>query len=137
MLNQTAKELARDIGKGKLSSVEVTDFFIDRIEKHNPIVNAVIAERFGEARKEARRADQMVKRGEPLGALHGLPMTIKDAYEVTGLTCEVGHLPFKGRVSDSDAVVVKRLREAGALILGKTNTPRHCADLQTYNAIHG
>ena len=137
MLNQTAKELARDIGKGKLSSVEVTDFFIDRIERHNPIINAVIAERFEEARKEARRADEMVKRGEPLGALHGLPMTIKDAYEVIGLTCEVGHLPFKGRVSDSDAVVVKRLREAGAIILGKTNTPLHCADLQTYNAIHG
>ena len=137
MLNQTAKELARDIGKGKLSSVEVTDFFIDRIERHNPIINAVIAERFEEARKEARRADEMVKRGEPLGALHGLPMTIKDAYEVIGLTCEVGHLPFKGRVSDSDAVVVKRLRETGAIILGKTNTPLHCADLQTYNAIHG
>ena len=137
MLNQTAKELARDIGKGKLSSVEVTDFFIDRIEKHNPAINAVIAERFSDARKEAQHADEMVKRGEPLGALHGLPMTIKDAYEVTGLTCEVGHLPFKGRVSDSDAVVVKRLREAGAIILGKTNTPLHCADLQTYNVIHG
>ncbi len=137
MLNQTARELARDIGKGKLSSVEVADFFIDRIEKHNPAVNAVIAERFSDARKEAQRADEMVKRGEPLGALHGLPMTIKDAYEVTGLTCEVGHLPFKERVSDSDAVVVKRLREAGAIILGKTNTPLHCADLQTYNAIHG
>ena len=90
MLNQTAKELARDIGKGKLSSVEVTDFFIDRIEKHNSTVNAVIAERFIDARKEAKRADEMVTRGEPLGALHGLPMTIKDAYEVTGLTCEVG-----------------------------------------------
>jgi len=137
MLNQTANELARDIGKGKLSSVGVTNFFIDRIEQHNPTINAVIAERFDQAREEARRADEMVKRGEPLGALHGLPMTIKDAYEVTGLTCEVGHLPFKGRVSDTDAVVVQRLRAAGAIILGKTNTPLHCADLQTYNAIHG
>ena len=67
MLNQTAKELARDIGKGKLSSLEVTDFFIDRIEQHNSTINAVIAERFDEARKEAQRADEMVKRGEPLG----------------------------------------------------------------------
>lgn len=62
-------------------------------------------------------------------------MTIKDVFEVTGLTCEVGHLPFKGRFSDSDAVVVTRLREAG-IILGKTNTPLQCADLQTYSAIH-
>lgn len=137
MLQRTAKELAREIGKGKLSSVEVTDFFIDRIEQHNPTINAVIAERFDEARKEALQADERARRGESLGALDGLPMTIKDAYEVTGLTCEVGHLPFKGRVSNSDAVVVKRLREAGAIILGKTNTPLHCADLQTYNAIHG
>ena len=137
MLNTSAKDLARRMGMGELSSVEVTQFYIDRIEKHNPAINAVIAERFEAALDEARQADEKVRRGEPLGALHGLPMTIKDAYEVTGLTCEVGHLPFKGRVSDRDAVVVQRLRAAGAIILGKTNTPLHCADLQTYNAIHG
>ena len=137
MLNTSAKELAMRMWMGELSSVEVTQFYIDRIEKHNPAINAVIAERFEAALDEARQADEKVRRGEPLGALHGLPMTIKDAYEVTGLTCEVGHLPFKGRVSDADAVVVQRLRAAGAIILGKTNTPLHCADLQTYNDIHG
>ena len=137
MLNTSAKELAMRMWMGELSSVEVTQFYIDRIEKHNPAINAVIAERFEAALDEARQADMKVRRGEPLGALHGLPMTIKDAYEVTGLTCEVGHLPFKGRVSDTDAVVVQRLRAAGAVILGKTNTPLHCADLQTYNDIHG
>ena len=79
MLQRTAKELAREIGKGKLSSVEVTDFFIDRIEQHNPTINAVIAERFDEARKEALQADERARRGESLGALDGLPMTIKDA----------------------------------------------------------
>ncbi len=137
MLNTSAKELAMRMWMGELSSVEVTQFYIDRIDKHNPAVNAVIAERFEVALDEARQADEKVRRGEPLGALHGLPMTIKDAYEVAGLTCEVGHLPFKGRVSDTDAVVVQRLRAAGAIILGKTNTPLHCADLQTYNDIHG
>ena len=137
MLNISAKELAMRMWMGKLSSVEVTQFYIDRIEKHNPAINAVIAERFEAALEEARQADEKVRRGEPLGALHGLPMTIKDAYEVSGLTCEVGHLPFKGRVSNRDAVVVQRLRAAGAIILGKTNTPLHCADLQTYNDIHG
>ena len=137
MLNTSAKELAMRMWMGELSSVEVTQFYIDRIEKHNPAINAVIAERFEAALDESRQADDKVRRGEPLGALHGLPMTIKDAYEVTGLTCEVGHIPFKGRVSDTDAVVVQRLRAAGAIILGKTNTPLHCADLQTYNDIHG
>ena len=137
MLDNNAKGLVRLIKNQELSSFEVTEYFIGRIEAHNGAINAVIAERFEAGRKEAQRADEMVKRGEPLGALHGLPMTIKDAYEVTGLTCEVGHLPFKGRVSDTDAVVVRRLRAAGAIILGKTNTPLHCADLQTYNAIHG
>ena len=96
MLNASAKELAMRMWMGELSSVEVTQFYIDRIEKHNPAINAVIAERFEAALDEARQADEKVRRGEPLGALHGLPMTIKDAYEVTGLTCEVGHLPSKG-----------------------------------------
>ena len=137
MLNTSAKELAMRMRMGELSSVEVTQAYIDRIDKHNPAINAVIAERFEVALDEARQADEKLRRGEPMGALHGLPMTIKDAYEVTGLTCEVGHLPFKGRVSDTDAVVVQRLRAAGAIILGKTNTPLLCADLQTYNEIHG
>ena len=137
MLNTSAKELAMRMWMGELSSVEVTQFYIGRIEKHNPAINAVIAERFEAALDEARQADEKVRRGEPLGPLHGLPMTIKDAFEVSGLTCEVGHLPFKGRVSETDAVVVQRLRAAGAIILGKTNTPLHCADFQTYNDIHG
>ena len=143
MLHTSAKELAMRMWMGDLSSVELTRFYIDRIEKHNPAINAVIAERFEAALAEARQADKKVRDGEPMGALHRLPMTIKDAYEVTGLTCEVGHLPFEGRVSDTDtdtgtdAVVVKRLRAAGAVILGKTNTPPYCADWQTFNDIHG
>lgn len=135
MFDNNAKRLACLIKDQQLLSVEVAQFYIDRIVKHNSAINAVIAERFELTLDEARQADEQVRRGEPLGAFHGLPMTIKDVFEVTGLTCEVGHLPFKGRFSDSDAVVVTRLREAG-IILGKTNTPLHCADLQTYSAIH-
>ena len=75
MLNASAKELATRMWMGELSSVEVTQFYIDRIEKHNPAINAVIAERFEVALDEARQADEKVRRGEPLGALHGLPMT--------------------------------------------------------------
>ncbi len=137
MLNLSAIDLARLIHERDVSSVEATQFFIDRIEAHNDSINAVIAERFSDALMEARLADGKVQRGEASGPLHGVPMTIKDAFEVTGLTCEVGYPAFKGRVSQSDALVVQRLRAAGAIILGKTNTPLLCADLQTYNAIHG
>ena len=64
-------------------------------------------------------------------------MTIKDAFEVVGLTCDVGYPAFAGRVSQTDAVVVQRLKAAGAIIIGKTNTPLLCADLQSYNDLHG
>lgn len=137
MLNLSAKELARQIRERDISSIEATQFFINRIEAHNESINAVIAERFSDALINARLADDKVQRGEAFGPLHGVPMTIKDAFEVTGLTCEVGYPAFKGRVSQSDAAVVQRLQDAGAIILGKTNTPLLCADLQTYNAIHG
>ena len=137
MLNLSAKELAKQIRERDISSVEATQFFINRIEAHNESINAVITERFSDALFEARLADDKVQRGEALGPLHGVPMTIKDAFEVTGLTCEVGYPAFKGRVSQSDAAVVQRLQNAGVIILGKTNTPLLCADLQTYNAIHG
>jgi amidase len=100
MLNTSAKDLVTRMRMGELSSLEVTEFFISRIEQHNDGINAVIAERFDAALDEARHADKKIRLGEPLGALHGLPMTIKDAFEVTGLTCEVGHPPFKGRISD-------------------------------------
>jgi len=76
MLNASAKELAMRMRMGELSSGEVTQFYIDRIEKHNPAIKAVIAERFEAALDEARQADEWARRGEPLNALHGLPMTI-------------------------------------------------------------
>ena len=123
MLNTSVKDLAEKIRSKDISALELTQFYIDRIEKHNGLINAVIAERFDRALSDARLADKMVRADASLGPLHGIPMTIKDAYEVTGLTCDVGHLPFKGRVSTQDAVVVQRLRAAGAIILGKTNTP--------------
>ena len=115
MLRMSAKNLVANMRQGELSSVEVTEFYIDQIKQHNDSINAVIAQRFEEALVQAHHADERARAGEPIGALHGLPMTIKDAYEVTGLTCEVGHLPYQGRVSTHDAVVVERLRAAALL----------------------
>lgn len=133
----SAKDLAHQIKSGKISSVESTQFFIDRIKTHNPAINAIIADRFDAALADAQKADKTRSDGLAHGALHGVPMTIKDAFEVDGLTCDVGHTPWAERVSTQNAVVVDRLRAAGAIILGKTNTPLFCGDWQSFNAVHG
>lgn len=133
----SARDIAAQIKSGAASSLEVTKYFIARIEKHNEALNAVIATRFDAALEDAARADEAVKNGTALGALHGVPMTIKDAFEIDGLTCDVGHTAWAERVSDSNAVVVERLRAAGAIMLGKTNTPIFCGDWQSFNAVHG
>lgn len=133
----SAVDLAARIKSGDISSVEVTQHFIDRIKTHNPALNAVVATRFDAALDDAANADAAVAKGAPLGPLHGVPMTIKDAFEVDGLTCDVGHTGFAGRISSHNAIVVERLRAAGAIILGKTNTPIFCGDWQSFNAVHG
>ena len=137
-INQkNAHQLGQDIAKGVLSAREVTQFFIDRIKKHNPALNAVVAERFNEALKDADKADAARQSGQTLGPLHGVPMTIKDAFEVDGLSCDVGAPQFAGTVSTSDSHVTARLKSSGAIILGKTNTPFMCGDWQSFNDIHG
>ncbi|HAT08460.1 MAG TPA: amidase, partial [Rhodobiaceae bacterium] len=137
ILEFSAAQIGDKISRGELTSAEVTAFFIERIEKHNLDVNAVIDTRFDKALTEAKLADEKREAGTIDGPLHGVPMTIKDAFEVVGLTCDVGYPAFAGRVSQTDAVVVQRLKAAGAIIIGKTNTPLLCADLQSYNDLHG
>lgn len=133
----SATELSARIKSGEISSTEVLIHFIDRIKTHNPAVNAIVTERFDLALKDAEAADKAVTSGVELGPLHGVPMTIKDAFEVEGLSCDVGHPPWAGHISNQNAVVVERLRAAGAIILGKTNTPIFCGDWQSFNAVHG
>ncbi len=135
--NLSATQIGRKIIDGELTSQEATAYFIAQIKTHNPEINAVIAERFEAAMEDARAADEARDRGDIAGPLHGVPMTIKDAFEVTGLTCDVGAPNFANIISENDAVVVQRLKQAGAIILGKTNTPLFCADWQSYNALHG
>lgn len=133
----SARELAEKIAAGSVSSKEATQHFIVRIEKHNPAINAVIATRFDAALKEAEAADDAIAKGNVRGPLHGVPMTIKDLFEVEGLTCDAGFPDYKGHISTSDAVVTTRLKAAGAIIIGKTNSPMAGGDIQTYNAVHG
>jgi amidase len=131
---ESATALAARIRSKEIGSRELTELYIRRIEKYDPAVNAVIVRDFERALEAADRADAA---GEPLGPLHGLPMTIKEAYDIDGLATTWGIPAFAKNIASSDAVSVQRLRQAGAHFLGKTNVPIQLGDFQSYNDIYG
>ena len=133
----TALELAQKIVTKEVSSLELTNHYIDRIERYDGPINAVIVRRFEEAREEAQAADAALARGEPLGPLHGVPMTIKESYVIAGTPSTWGVEAFKDNVADADGLAVSRFRAAGAHFIGKTNVPTDLADYQSYNPIYG
>lgn len=132
----TATQLAEAIRARTLSAVEAHDLHADRIRRLNPPLNAFVIPN-EESRARAEAADDALARGELWGPLHGVPVTIKDIYAVAGLRNTMGYPPAKKEVSTSDATVTTRLREAGAVILGKTNVPLLCYDWQCDSPIFG
>ena len=130
-------ELAAAIRRGAVSATDVLDAQLAQIDKHNPALNAVITLDADGARKQARAADKAVKRGEPLGPLHGVPFTLKDAHETAGMRTTVGFPPFADYVPAEDSVVVARLKAAGAILVGKTNMAMLLGDFQTGNPLFG
>src|SRR5437660_8821512 len=135
---QTATRLARAIRNGKLSSVEATQAHLERIARLNGKINALVVIDGERAAKAAKAADRARgKKGAKLGPLHGVPITIKEAFDVAGLHTTSSHPPLKDNVAKSDASLVARLRAAGAVILGKTNVPELCADFQTDSPLFG
>src|SRR5258707_8336136 len=118
-----ATELADAIRAKKLSSVEITSTVLDRIKSLEPKLNAFAHLAAGEAMDAAAKADGALAKGASLGPLHGVPVTIKDLEPVRGMPFERGTYLFRGEVASADNVVVARLRNAGAIILGKTSTP--------------
>ena len=135
---ETATSLARAIRNKKLTSREATEAHLERIARLNGPINAlVVVDREG-ALKAARAADRAAaKKGAKLGPLHGVPITIKEAFDVAGLRTTSSHPPLKDNVAKTDASLVARLRAAGAVILGKTNVPELCADFQTDSPLFG
>ena len=128
----------RDRIRGReISSREVVDAYLERIEAVNPKLNAVVALRADEARREADAADRALAKGEVAGPLHGVPMTIKDSFDTAGLVSTWGTPGRAGHVPREDATVVARLRAAGAILLGKTNTPEFTLSFHTRNPIYG
>jgi amidase len=133
---RTAGELAQALAQRQISSRELVDGTIARIEAVDPKINAVVLRDFDRARAAADAADAALARGEQLPLL-GLPMTVKEQFNIAGLPTTWGDPKFKGWQPEADALVVQRLRSAGAVILGKTNVPIRLGDWQSYNEIYG
>ena len=129
--------LARSIRTKELSVVEVVKTFLDRIEKVNPKINAYCTVAADYALEEAAKADKKVMTDLPLGPLHGIPVAIKDVTLTRGIRTTFGSKLYQDYVPDRDSLVVQRLKDAGAIILGKTNTPEFAAGGSTYNDLFG
>ena len=133
----SASEMARQIAAGKLTSVELIEAHIRRIEAVNPALNALVVPLFAEARAGAAAADEAQRRGEPLGLLHGVPITVKECFHLAGTAATEGVDRFAREVMSSDAPLVRRLRRAGAIVLGKTNVPQLMLIHETDNPLFG
>ncbi len=132
-----AVTLAGLIRKRELSAREVVAAHIRRIEEVDPVVNAVVTRTFDRALPRAAAADDALARGEPAGLLHGLPVAHKDLVETAGVRTTFGSPVFEWNVPDRDALIVSRMAAAGAISLGKTNTPEFGAGSHTVNRVFG
>ena len=119
----SAVDLGRAIRDKEVSVVEVTEQFFQRIEELDPQLNSYLTLCQEQAMADARAADEAVQRGDELGPLHGIPISIKDLEMSKGVPTSLGSAVFQGRVPDIDSIVVERVKAAGAIVLGKTNTP--------------
>jgi amidase len=133
----SATEQAAAIRDGRITSRELLDLFASRIERLDGAFNAVVTLDLDAARAEADRADDEAARSDWRGPLHGLPITIKDAIEVAGVRSTGGAVELTDHVPETDAPSVARLKDAGAIVFGKTNVPRWSGDVQTFNEIFG
>ncbi|HEY0818764.1 MAG TPA: amidase family protein, partial [Rhizobacter sp.] len=131
-----AIELARLLAERKIGALELCDLHIARIEQRDTDINAVVVRDFDRAREAARAADAALARGERKPLL-GVPMTVKESYDVAGLPTTWGFAEFADYRPDADALAVTRMKEAGAIILGKTNVPVALGDWQTVHPLYG
>ncbi len=137
LISRSAVELAGLIRRRAVSCVEVLEAHLRQIERVNPRVNAIVTLVPEKAREAARKADEAIARKMALGPLHGLPIAHKDLQETKGIRTTYGFPPFKDNVPAADSLTVERLKRAGAITLGKTNTPEFGAGSQTFNKVFG
>ncbi len=133
---EPARVLADRLRRRELTATEVLNAWIERIEEHNPSLNAVVSVDFDRACDAAAAADRALALGDATGPLHGVPMVLKDGHDVAGLRTTVGSELFD-RIAEGDGTVAARLRAAGAIIVGHSNVPPFLADYRTDNPIFG
>jgi amidase len=133
----SARELLELIKARRMSVRELTESSIARIEAVDRRLNAVPVRRFAESTEEARQTDELIENGVPAGPLIGLPITVKESFDVGGCPTTFGIPNYKDNIAVRDSAAVARLRRAGAIILGKTNVPVGLADWQSFNPLYG
>lgn len=132
-----ATELARRIRDREIGCRELLEHYLQRGERFNPRLNAIVVTDLERARARADEADAALRRGESWGPLHGVPMTVKESFDVAGLPTTWGLPEYKEKPAGADALAVDRFRSAGAVVFGKTNVPVLLADWQTFNPTYG
>jgi Asp-tRNA(Asn)/Glu-tRNA(Gln) amidotransferase A subunit family amidase len=133
----SAAKMAEEIRQRRISPVELVQAHLSQIERLNPKLNAFVQIDAAGAMDQARQAEAQAKLGKALGPLHGVPVSIKSSIEVAGMRCEAGSKLRAGVVATQDATLVTRLRDAGAIIVGTTNTPEFLMAWETDNLLYG
>src|SRR6478752_2123537 len=136
-LASSACELAESIRSGAMTSEAMVSAHLARIAEVNPDINAVVQVRADAALAEARAADRVLAEGATVGPLHGVPITVKDSFDTANLVTTAGTLGRKAFVPTADATIVRRLKAAGAIVLGKTNTPELTLAYEADNLVYG
>ncbi|MGB1822850.1 MAG: amidase family protein, partial [Acidimicrobiales bacterium] len=134
---QSAVDLLEMLASHEVSSVELLDHFVERNSSLHSQLNAVVTLDVEQARASAANSDHRRAKGEAVGVIEGLPMTIKDAIAVKGLRSTGGAVELADHVPEQDAEVVSKIKTAGGIVFGKTNLPRWSGDIQAYNDIFG
>ena len=139
---ESAIAIANRVKRGTLKASDVLSAQIERIQKHDQAINAVVVRDFDQARLAAERIDRIVQRGserqkQALGPLAGVPITVKESYDLAGLPSTFGRVEMRANIAQSDALMVSRLKQAGAIVMGKTNVPVRLSDWQSFNPIYG
>ena len=133
----SARRIATEIASGELTSAVVVQSCIDHIQVVNPKINAVVQMAVERAMEEAQQCDALTRSGKSMGPLHGVPITLKDSIDTEGIISTGGTLGRKNFIPKTDAPVAARLRQAGAVLIGKTNTPELTLSGETNNLIYG
>jgi len=133
----SATELAAKIRHKEISATELLQLYLQRIDKYNPAINAIVVDMREQALAAARDIDAALARGEDLGPLAGVPMTVKESYDVSGTPTTRGNLQWRDNIADADAESIKKLKNIGLNVFGKTNVPLALADFQSYNDVYG